>query len=73
MTERGKFTFKYKPRKENGDKKTKLSKINEFLDKHVSTPNFEYYKTHDFHKLSAEIAKEKTFNLMHINICSLKP
>ena len=67
----GKFTFKYKPSEENGDKKTKLPKINEFLDKHVLTPNLEYYQTHDFHKLSAKTAKEKTFSLMHTNICSL--
>ena len=70
-TERGNFTFKCKPSQENGDKKTKLSKINEFLDEHVLTPNFEYYQTHDFHKLSAKTAKEKTFSLMHTNICSL--
>ena len=35
------------------------------------TPNFKYYQTHDFHKLSAKKAKEKTFSLMHTNICSL--
>ena len=70
-TARGKFTFKYKTSEENGDKKTKLPKINEQLDEHVLTPNFKYYQTHDFHKLSAKKAKEKTFSLMHTNICSL--
>ena len=69
-TERGKYTFIYKPSEENGDKKTKLNFI-EFLDKHVLTPNFEYHQTHNFHKLSAKAAKEKTFSFMHINICSL--
>ena len=58
--------------KENGDKKTELSKINKFLDEHVLTPNFEYYQTDDFHKLSVKTAEEKTFSLMHTNICSLK-
>ena len=70
-TKRGKFTFKQKQSQENRDKKTKLSKIIEFLDEHVLTPNFKYYQTHDFHKLSAKIAKEKTFSLKHTNICSL--
>ena len=70
-TERGKFTFIYKPSEENGDKKTNLSKINEFLDEHVLIPSFEYYQTHDFHKFSAKTTKEKTFSLMHTNICSL--
>ena len=53
-TEKEKVTWKYKPSEENGDKKTKLSKINESLDEHVLTPNFEYYKSQDFHKLSAK-------------------
>ena len=69
-TERGKFTFKYKPSEENGEKKTKLLKINEFLDEHVLNPNFEYCCTHDFYKFSAKTAKEKTFSLMRTNICS---
>ena len=69
-TEGGKFTFKYKPSEENGDKKTKLLKINEFLDEHVLNPNFEYYHTHDFYKFSAKTAKEKAFSLMRTNICS---
>ena len=38
-TETGKFTFKYKPSEENGDKKTKLSKIKEFLDEHLLVPS----------------------------------
>ena len=67
-TERGKFTIKYKPSKENRHKKTKLSKLNEFLDEHVLTLNFEYYPTHDLRKISAKTAKEKTFSLMHTNI-----
>ena len=71
MTERGKFTFKYKPSEENGVKETKLYKINEFLDEHVLTPNFEYYQTNDFHKLSAKRTKEITLSLIHINISSL--
>ena len=44
-TERGKLTFKYKSSKQNRDNKTKLSKINEFLDEHLSAPNFQYYYT----------------------------
>ena len=44
-TERGKLTFKYKSSKQNRDNKTKLSKINEFLDEHQSAPNFQYYYT----------------------------
>ena len=70
--ERGKFTVKYKSSKEKGNKKTKLSKINEFLDEHVLTSNFEYYQTYDFYKLSAKTAKEKRFRLMYTNICSLR-
>ena len=66
-----KIRFKYKSGEENGDKKTMLSKINEFLDEHLLAPNFQYYKTHDFHKLPAKTPKEKTFSVMHTNICSL--
>ena len=41
-----------------------------FLYKCLLTPNFEYYQTNDFHKPSVKTAKEKSFTLMHTNICS---
>ena len=34
-------------------------------------PDFNYYQTHDFHKLAMKIDKRNSFSVLHTNICSL--
>ena len=46
---------------------THLNKVYDII------PDFDYFRTHDFHKLNANIThKHKTFGLFQTNICSLK-
>ena len=34
--------------------------------------NFNYYQNHQFHKLVNKLPENKTFSLLHTNICSLR-
>ena len=42
------------------------------LENLICPPDFDYYLTHDFHKLSNKIDHNTCFSLFHSNICSLK-
>ena len=34
-------------------------------------PDFNYYETHDFHKLAMKLDKRNSFSVLQTNICSL--
>ena len=43
----------------------------EYFEDLSTQPDFNYYQTHDFHKLAMKIDKRNSFSVLHTNICSL--
>ena len=41
------------------------------LYKNSIQPNFQYYQNSEFHKLSQNLKRNKTFSILHTNICSV--
>ena len=45
--------------------------IDEYFEDLSIQPDFNYYQTHDFHKLAKKQDKRNSFSVLHTNICSL--
>ena len=41
------------------------------LYKNSIQPNFQYYQNSELHKLSQNLKRNKTFSILHTNICSV--
>ena len=70
-TEKDKNIFHYTPINNIEDKKTSLADTNNFLESFTIQPNFDYFQTHDFHKLVQKKQVQNSFSILHTNICSL--
>ena len=53
------------------DEKTSLPDTNNFLELFTIQPNFDYFRTHNFQKLTQKKQAQKSFSIIFTNICSL--
>ena len=49
-----------------------IEKNDTFINTFDQKPNFNYYHNHQFHRLVNKLTENKTFSLLHTNICSLE-
>ena len=70
-TEKDKNVFHYTPIYNREDEKSILTDTNNFLESFTIQPNFDYFQTHDFHKLIQKKQAQNSCSILHTNICSL--
>ena len=70
-TEKDKNVFHYTPTYNREDGKSILTGTNNFLESCTIQPNFDYFQTHDFHKLIQKKQAQNRFSILHTNVCSL--
>ena len=70
-TEKDKNVFHYTPIYNREDEKSILTDTNNFLESFTIQPNFDYFQTHDFHKLIQKKQAQNRFSILHTNVCSL--
>ena len=71
----GNLDFRFKCLTEESNLDKWFNNISEKNDTFINTfdqkPNFNYYHSHQFHRLVNKLTENKTFSLLHTNICSL--
>ena len=69
-----KFRFKQLCEESNSDKSynNNIEENATFMNTFDQKLNFSYYQNHQFHKLVNKLPENKTFSLLHTNICSLQ-
>ena len=70
-TVKDKNVFHYTPINNREDEKTRLADTNNFLESFTIQTNFDYFQTHDFHKLIQKRQAQNSFSILHTDICSL--
>ena len=70
-TKKDKNVFHYTPINNREDEKTSLADTNNFLELFTIQPNFDYFRTHNFQKLTQKKQAQKSFSIIFTNICSL--
>ena len=70
-TDKDKNVFHYTPIKDREVEKPSLADTNNFLESLTTQPNFDYFQTHDLHKLIQKKQAQNSFSILHTNICSL--
>ena len=72
-TEKDKNVFHYTPINHKEHEKASLADTNNFLELFTIRPKFDYFETHNFHKLIQKNQAQNSFSILHTNICSLYP
>ena len=70
-TVKDKNVFHYTPINNREDEKTSLADTHNSLESFTTQTNFDYFQTHDFHKLIQKKQAQNSFSILHTNICSL--
>ena len=68
-----KFRFKCQTEESNLDKSFNniIEENDTFMNTTHQKPNFNYYHNHQFYELVNKLPENKTFSLLHTNICPL--